>query len=64
MLQEGRTPTGISKGAVKIAANLTAADEEAFKQWKRDRATAKKEAPVKEGANKLNLFANTGRKFR
>lgn len=56
--------TGVSLTTVKKAmASLDDAEEKAFAEWKRQQAAAK--TPVaKEGGNKLNLFGNTGRKFR
>lgn len=46
-------------------AKMSDDDTKAFEQWKRDQAEAKAgSTPVKEGGQKLNLFANTGRKFR
>jgi hypothetical protein len=51
--------------AAKVAvATIDDAEAKAFEQWKRDQAAAKAETAPAVGEKKLNLFGNTGRKFR
>lgn len=65
MLTEGIKPANMQKSNAKVLAGISDAEAVAFKKWQLEMAEQKaKNEPVKEGGQKLNLFANTGRKFR
>ena len=62
MLNEGKTPTGASAKAAKTSALMSNDDAKQFEKWKREQAE-KGEIKPSAGAD-LNLWGETGRRFR
>lgn len=66
MAGEGVVPANVAKanaGTMKALANVNDEQLEAFKKWQREQAEAADKKP-EAGDPSLNLFGNTGRKFR